>query len=279
MSSRRETNDGTLFAGSLGIAEWGYPSNGQNKIGKYAASKRSGEHASSKRVRQKIKVDEFEESPFSEGGEKDRYLITYADLITLLLGLFILLYTASNLDAQKYENMVNAMDNVFGGDRQTIKVFSGTKSSGASAFGDLKTDINDLIEKHNYSSSIKLEENTRGVTIHILEDIVFPSGSAELKKSSKIVLQQLASILRKLPNDIRIEGHTDNIPINTAQFPSNWHLSVARALSTAYFLMTEEGLDPEKLSIVGYAEYKPMDSNQSIIGRASNRRVDIIIIK
>lgn len=279
MSSRRETNDGTLFAGSLGIAEWGYPSNGQNKIGKYAAAKRSGEHASSKRVRQKIKVDEFEESPFSEGGEKDRYLITYADLITLLLGLFILLYTASNLDVQKYENMVNAMDNIFGGDRQTIKVFPEAKSSSASVFGDLKTDINDLIEKHNYTSSIKLEENSRGVTIHILEDIVFPSGSAELKKSSKIVLQQLASILRKLPNDIRIEGHTDNVPINTAQFPSNWHLSVARALSTAYFLMTEEGLDPEKLSIVGYAEYKPMDSNQSVFGRASNRRVDIVIIK
>ncbi len=175
--------------------------------------------------------------------------------------------------------MVNAMDNIFGGDRQTIKVFPETKSSGASVFGDLKTDINDLIEKHNYTSSIKLEENTRGVTIHILEDIVFPSGSAELKKSSKIVLQQLASILRKLPNDIRIEGHTDNVPINTSQFPSNWHLSVARALSTAYFLMTEEGLDPEKLSIVGYAEYKPMDSNQSIIGRSSNRRVDIVIIK
>lgn len=279
MSSRRETNDGTLITGGLGITEWGSPGFSEGKISKYAISKRTREHASSKRVRKKIKIDEFDESPFSEGGEKDRYLITYADLITLLLGLFILLYTASNLDVQKYEKMVNAIGNVFGGPTQTIKVLPDSKISIAPPLVNLKSDINSLIEKNNYTSSIKLEENSRGVTIHILEDIVFPSGSAELKKSSKIVLQQLAAIIKKLPNDIRIEGHTDNVPINTAQFPSNWHLSVARALSTAYYLMTEQGLNPEKLSIVGYSEYKPLDENDSFSGRASNRRVDIIIIK
>jgi chemotaxis protein MotB len=190
-----------------------------------------------------------------------------------------LLYTASNLDVQKYEKMVNAIGNVFGGEHQTIKVIPDSEIPITPPLGNLKSDINSLIEKNNYSSSIKLEENARGVTIHILEDIVFPSGSSELKKSSKIVLQQLSAIIKKLPNDIRIEGHTDNIPISTSQFPSNWHLSVSRALSTAYYLMTEQGLEPEKLSIVGYSEYKPLDSNESVSGRATNRRVDIIIIK
>lgn len=175
--------------------------------------------------------------------------------------------------------MVNAIGNVFGGERQTIKAVPDTNIPITTPLGNLRSEINTLIDKNNYTSSIKLEENTRGITIHILEDIVFPSGSSELKKSSKIVLQQLAAIIRKLPNDIRIEGHTDNIPISSSQFPSNWHLSVSRALNTAYFLMTEEGLDPEKLSIVGYSEYKPLDSNESINGRASNRRVDIVIIK
>ena len=279
MSSRRETNDGTFITGSLGITEWGNTSFGESKINKLVTPKRTRDHASSKRVRKSIKVDEFEESPFSEGGEKDRYLITYADLITLLLGLFILLYTASNLDVQKYEKMVNAIGNVFGGPTQTIKVIPDSEVPITPPLGNLRSEINSLIEKNNYSSSIKLEENARGVTIHILEDIVFPSGSAELKKSSKIVLQQLAAIIRKLPNDIRIEGHTDNVPISTSQFPSNWHLSVARALSTAYYLMKDEGLDPEKLSIVGYSEYKPIEANESDIGRATNRRVDIIIIK
>jgi len=279
MSSRRKTNDGTLFTRSLGTTEWGYPGFGEVKTDKHAAAKRPGEYAANRRVRKKIKVDEFEESPFSEGGEKDRYLITYADLITLLLGLFILLYTASNLDVQKYEKMVNAIGNVFGGTTQTIKVVPDVELPIAPPLGNLRSEINTLIEKNNYTSSIKLEENSRGVTIHILEDIVFPSGSAELKKSSKIVLQQLSAIIKKLPNDIRIEGHTDNIPINTSQFPSNWHLSVARALNTAYYLMIEQGLSPEKLSIVGNSEYKPLESNESVSGRASNRRVDIVIIK
>jgi chemotaxis protein MotB len=193
--------------------------------------------------------------------------------------LFILLYTASNLDVQKYEKMVNAIGNVFGGPTQTIRVIPDSEVPIVTPLGNLKSEINSLIEKNNYTSSIKLEENARGVTIHILEDIVFPSGSAELKKSSKIVLSQLAGIIRKLPNDIRIEGHTDNVPIATSQFPSNWHLSVARALSTAYFLITEENLGPEKLSIVGYSEYKPIESNEFVSGRATNRRVDIIIIK
>ena len=175
--------------------------------------------------------------------------------------------------------MVSAIGNVFGGEHQTIKIFPEKELPVTTPLTSLRTEINSLIEKNNYSASIKLEENSRGVTIHILEDIVFPSGSAELKKSSKIVLQQLASIIRKLPNDIRIEGHTDNVPISSSQFPSNWHLSVARALSTAYYLMTDQGLDPEKLSIVGYSEYKPLDSNQSSNGRATNRRVDIVIIK
>ena len=279
MSSGRKTNDGTFITGSLGLTEWGNTSFGESKIAKHASAKRTREYATSKRVRKSIKVDEFEESPFSEGGEKDRYLITYADLLTLLLGLFILLYTASNLDVQKYEKMVNAIGNVFGGPTQTIKVIPDSEVPIVAPLGNLKSEINSLIEQNNYTSSIKLEENSRGVTIHILEDIVFPSGSSELKKSSKIVLSQLSAIIKKLPNDIRIEGHTDNVPISTSQFPSNWHLSVSRALSTAYYLMTEEDLDPEKLSIVGYSEYKPLEPNDSNSGRANNRRVDIIIIK
>lgn len=190
-----------------------------------------------------------------------------------------MLYTASNLDVKKYENMLQAIDNVFGGPKQNVSVLPKSDFSIKTPLQELKNEIKTLINKNNYSSSIKLDENSRGITIHILDDIVFPSGSAELKKGSKIILQQLASIIKKLPNDIRIEGHTDNIPINTTLFPSNWHLSVSRALNTAYYLITEQGLDPEKISIVGYSEYKPIASNETIDGRASNRRVDIVIIK
>lgn len=269
MSLGRKTDDATLIAGSSGFAKRRNSGSGEVQISKYA---------SSKRARANAEIDEYEESPFHESSEKDRYLITYADLITLLLGLFILLYTASNLDIQKYEKMLSAFGNVFGTETAKIKIDAIPDKVISTPLDKLKNDITQLIAESD-TKSIRMEENERGITIHILEDIVFPSGSADLKSTSKIVLKRVADIIKKLPNDIRVEGHTDNIPINSSVFPSNWHLSVARALNTAYYLIKEEGVNPDKVSIVGYAEYKPIESNDTPYGRASNRRVDIVIIK
>lgn len=270
MSLGRKTDDATLIAGSSGFTK--RRNSGFSEI-------QTGKHASSKRARANAQIDEYEESPFHESSEKDRYLITYADLITLLLGLFILLYTASNLDIQKYEKMLSAFGNVFGTEVTKVKIDAIPEKIISTPLDKLKNDINQLIAENDYSKSIRMEENERGITIHILEDIVFPSGSAELKSTSKLVLKRVADIIKKLPNDIRVEGHTDNVPINSSTFPSNWHLSVARALNTAYYLIKEEGVNPDKVSIVGYAEYKPIESNATPYGRASNRRVDIVIIK
>lgn len=220
---------------------------------------------------------------FHEEADKDRYLITYADLITLLLGLFIILYAISNVDLNKYSKMSSAMGSFFGsGSKGTIGSDALNGANGkviGTKIDDLKSKLSDVIVKHNYSKSVTLEENERGITIHILENILFPSAKAELNSTSKLVLGQLAKILTQLPNDIRVEGHTDNIPISSAVYPSNWHLSVARALSTAYFLINEQNLDPEKVTVVGYAEYKPIAENSTVDGRAKNRRVDIVIIK
>ncbi|WP_337865736.1 OmpA family protein [Ignavibacterium sp.] len=258
-----------MFAGSSGFTKRRNSGSGEIQTGKYA---------SSKRARTNAQIDEYEESPFHESSEKDRYLITYADLITLLLGLFILLYTASNLDIQKYEKMLSAFGNVFGTETAKIKIDAIPEKVISTPLDKLKNDITQLIAETD-TKSIRMEENERGITIHILEDIVFPSGSAELKPTSKFVLKKVADIIKKLPNDIRVEGHTDNIPISSAAFPSNWHLSVARALNTAYYLIKDEGVNPDKVSIVGYAEYKPIELNDTPYGRASNRRVDIVIIK
>ena len=204
-------------------------------------------------------------------------------MITLLLGLFIILYAVSNIDVKKYENMISAMGNVFGNSSKVIEVNRGKINPGNTLIPvkgvSLKTELQKIIEKYHYERSIKLEENERGIVIHILDDILFPSGSAQLNKSSLMVLNRIAAILKELPNDIRVEGHTDNVPVNTAAFPSNWHLSVVRALNTAYYLINNEGLIADKVSIVGYSEYKPIASNDTPEGRATNRRVDIVIIK
>ncbi|MFA6596786.1 MAG: OmpA family protein [Ignavibacteriaceae bacterium] len=215
-----------------------------------------------------------------EESDKDRYLITYADLITLLLGLFIILYAISKVDSGKYTKMVTALGNTFGKSGQVFdkggKFPSDLPSPPPSG---LKDELGRLVNQYNYSGHISLEENERGITIHILDDILFQSGKADLSDGSKLVLSRLSKILKELPNDFRIEGHTDDVPINSSSFPSNWHLSVARALNTAYYLVNTEGLPPERVSIVGNSEYKPIASNDTEEGRASNRRVDIVIIK
>ncbi len=176
--------------------------------------------------------------------------------------------------------MISAMGDVFGNKGKVVAIkTTGTSAGVPDPEGYLKSELSSLIEKYHYNNSIRLEENKRGVTIHILDDVLFSSGSADLTASSKIVLHRLATLLKELPNDIRVEGHTDDVPINTASFPSNWHLSVVRALNTAYDLIKTEGLKPDKVSIVGYSEYKPIASNDTPEGRALNRRVDIVIIK
>ena len=142
--------------------------------------------------------------------------------------------------------------------------FFGSESSASSSGSEIKitekpkealsNQLNKLIADYNYSGSIQLEETERGIIVHILDDVLFPPGTALLNESSKLVLTRLAGVIRAIPNDIRIEGHTDNTPINTARYPSNWHLSVDRALSTAYYLISDLKIDPDKVSIVGYSE-------------------------
>jgi chemotaxis protein MotB len=268
MSHRRETYDGDFTGRNPGFTEWRDPIDSKNTISVNASSKKSSRNA-----RHLIIEDDISH----EESDKDRYLITYADLITLLLGLFIILYAISNIDSKKYQNFISAIGSTFGSSR--IINTSAVSSKEISPLHNLKSDFESIIRRYGYDKVIGVEENERGVTIHILEDIIFKSGSADLNENSLEILGRLASILKMLPNDIRIEGHTDNVPINTASFPSNWHLSVSRALNTAYHLITQEKLSADKISIVGYAEFKPLASNESEQGRKLNRRVDLVIIK
>ncbi len=142
----------------------------------------------------------------------------------------------------------------------------------------LKSSLQNYIDEYDFSSNIRLIESERGITISIMDNILFQSGMAELSEQSKPILTKMAQLLKTLPNDIRIEGHTDNIPISTPEFPSNWHLSIARATNTAYYLMNDLGLNQERVSVVGNSEYKPLAANDLPESRALNRRVDIVIL-
>jgi len=203
------------------------------------------------------------------------------------LGLFIILYAISSIDIKKYEKMMGALGNAFGAPTEVFaakpkeKIIVDPSKIPATKEADNQWGerLEKMITDRGYQDDIKLIHNERGMTVRIMDDILFRSGDAVLSTQAKEVLANIAGIIKNIPNDIRIEGHTDNLPINTPLYPSNWHLSVSRATNTAYFLMNDQGVSPEKVSIVGYSSYKPVAENETIEGKALNRRVDIVILK
>lgn len=209
----------------------------------------------------------------------DRWLLTYADLITLLLGLFVILYAMSKVDNSKYAQVVQALGGVFG---EPALVSEGNSILPETNLASERKGIEERVRGAMYedlnSNLISMSQDDRGVVVHLAEELLFPSGNATLKNSSTGSLELLASVLRTLPNQILVEGHTDDVPISTTQFPSNWHLSLARAMNTGDYLMKGLNLKPENVSIVGYAEYRPLVANTSVENRAKNRRVDIVIM-
>jgi chemotaxis protein MotB len=213
---------------------------------------------------------------------EERWLLTYADLITLLLGLFVILYAMSKIDAGKYAEIVNAMEGVFGSPKGVMAGSMGIVEPPVNVLQRerqrIVEEIQSALQAAMKDNMISVSENERGITVHIMEEMLYPSGSADLKNTSLTTLDSLAGVLRMLPNDIRVEGHTDDVPIRSPNFPSNWHLSVARAVNIGYYLIERHGLTASKVSVVGYAEYRPLVPNDTPENRARNRRVDIVIV-
>ena len=124
---------------------------------------------------------------------------------------------------------------------------------------------------------VAVRSTPEGLVISLREIGFFDSGSAEIRASSQAAFERLAKVLGEAPSDLRIEGHTDNVPIHNARFASNWDLSTARATTTVRLLVTNYGFDPRRLAAAGYAEYRPIANNGTAVGRALNRRVDIVV--
>ncbi|MCX6135606.1 MAG: OmpA family protein, partial [Ignavibacteriales bacterium] len=213
----------------------------------------------------------------------ERWLLTYADLITLLLGLFVILYAMSKIDTEKYSQVVAALGGVFGSPEATSVKLSvvdvvKTLPEFYRERARIEADIRKGLNLGSKSLPISITQDERGVTVHLQEQFLFASGSADLKATSLATLDQLAEALKKMTNDVRVEGHTDNVPIATGAFPSNWHLSVGRAVNVGYYLIGKHGIKADKVSVVGYSEYRPLAPNTSDENRARNRRVDIVIV-
>ena len=210
-------------------------------------------------------------------------MTTYADMVTLLLSFFVLLFAFSSIDAGNFQAIVRSLQQGFG------ILQSGTSIIGDDIAmvspGDLGLQqLNSIFDRlATYLDSeaipgVSLEMDERGVTIRFADQVFFDLGKADLKPEARRILDSVAPTLKDLPNPIRVEGHTDNLPINNVEFASNWELSVRRATNVVRYLIEEKGFDPENLSAAGYAEYRPLRPNDTPDNRALNRRVDIVIM-
>lgn len=205
-------------------------------------------------------------------GEEDnthRWLISYSDFLTLLFTFFVALFSLSTMDLWKAEKFTGSL-------RKAFKVIDEPipfdEDRNRAVIEDLRKILHDI-------SEITVKSDIRGIIINLPSSLLFDSGSATIKLEAQEALIRISKTLREIPGKILIEGHTDNVPIIQGSiYRSNWELSTARASSVLHFLV-QQGLSPDRFSIAGYGEYKPIDSNDTSEGRAKNRRVELIIMR
>jgi chemotaxis protein MotB len=216
----------------------------------------------------------------------ERWLLTYADLITLLLAFFIVMYSMSRIDAKKFGAMSNALSGALKGRDLALReqaMFSVLDDAGRGPLdvGDLRlieSKIKEQVETSNLGDAVSTKMTDRGLVIHIMEGALFEEAKADLTQSAMAVLRTVAEEIKKVPNQVRVEGHTDPRPISTPKFPSNWELSTARATSVLRFLVDSTGVSPDRISALGFGEFRPIVPNDSPGNMAQNRRVDIVIL-
>ncbi|MFV2057036.1 MAG: flagellar motor protein MotD [Thiohalomonadales bacterium] len=238
----------------------------------------------------------------------ERWLVSYADFITLLFAFFVVMYSISSVNEGKYRVLSSSLVSAFAQTNKAIepiqygkKIDNPIKQKKILAdvnkdhqrigveyeimptpkeiaqmqkiADEISHDLRKLVE----SNDLKVTKTTKGVEIEIKSKILFSSGQAILHAKAKKILNDISKVLISLENPINVEGFTDNIPIQTRQFPSNWELSASRAANVVH-LFSNSGINPVRLSAIGYGEYQPIADNGSELGRSKNRRINIVVL-
>ncbi|MDH5181372.1 MAG: flagellar motor protein MotD [Gammaproteobacteria bacterium] len=244
----------------------------------------------------------------SKDQDKDdlgRWMVSYADFITLMFAFFVVMYAISSVNEGKYRVLADTLDKTFkqqekskdpiqvGKEPKTLVQIRKPRNDDeidpdnppkpdkklqdkkqmAKIADQVINSLKPLVDQ----KLITVDHNQYWVQIEINTSILFDVGSAELENDASEPLVSLARVLKPLPNPIQVEGHTDNQPINTRVFPSNWELSASRAASVVH-LFSKNGVEPERMTAIGYGEYRPKESNKTNKGRRNNRRVVIVIL-
>lgn len=224
----------------------------------------------------------------------DEWLATYSDTVTLLLTFFVLLYSMATVDTQKMKQMSQAFQVVMSGQTgDTIleyDLYNGQVPliGGESPIEETvdETDVEQsmyfqvkkYVEEHDLAEVVDIINSERGIVLQLRDNILFETSSSALRGDSKDVLDKISTLIGTLPNNILIEGHTDNRPINTSKFPSNWELSVDRAVNVVRYFIEKKGLNANRFSAAGYGEFQPIAPNDTLENMSKNRRVNILIM-
>jgi chemotaxis protein MotB len=228
-----------------------------------------------------------------EEGSRERWLVSYADFITLLFALFVVLYASSQADRQKATKTAESLRRAFSGAPKIAHVLGGTIDDvgqgnrlmrgpgGAQELGDLVPTfemLNGSLAEDIKAGRITIHTEARGLVVSLEEAAYFASGDDKVSPAGYPVLQKIAATLEKISNPIRLEGHTDAIPIHNSRFHNNWELSSARSIAMLEALSTQFSIEARRMSVVGFADAFPLEANDTPEGRAKNRRVDVVIL-
>jgi len=227
----------------------------------------------------------------------ESWLIPYADLLTLLLALFIVLFASSTVDVQKLEQLSGVFSEIFDGGKGVMENSSPTplpipqspdesdQNQDSSAYTEdqksleeIQNRVDEYIAVNELENQLATELTDEGLLLTIRDSILFNPGSANIKSEYSDIADEIANLLEfDPPRSIIVTGHTDNIPMNTAEFGSNWELSVMRAVNFLKMIVQNPDLNPLLFSAKGYGEFSPIASNETVEGRAQNRRVEVLI--
>ena len=239
----------------------------------------------------------------AEHPNHERWLVSYADFITLLFAFFVVMFATSQVDKAKAKQVSESVTQAFEGQKMTAMFVSmlgksnekgkptlmrgpggqqkAPEEKSASKLAELLPSLQVLsqeLKTEIAAGRIQISMEARGLVISFKQAALFPSGGDVISLEAYTSLEKIASAIGKIPNPVRLEGHTDSRPISTARFRSNWELSAARSIALMEILSTRYGVPKERLSIAGYADTAPVATNDTEEGRALNRRADIVIL-
>ena len=223
-------------------------------------------------------------SSHQRGGGQDRWLLSYADFVTLLFALFVTMYAVSTVDADKLAPSASSMRSAFDGEKrqpgpEPVLDLGAIVAQARPRNELVRDELARVLADAIAAGRLELIEDARGLVVSLPEHATFAPASTEMTATALELIARVATAVQPFDRQLRIEGHTDNVPIHTREFHSNWELSTARAATVIRFLIERVAFDPRRLSAAGYGEFHPRVANDSPGNRARNRRVDIVILE